>query len=201
MIFPTVLYRCESWTIEGSGLKNWCFRTVVVDKRSLRVPWTARKSNQSILKEINPEYSLEALMLKLKLQHFGHLMRRAYSLEKTLMLGKIKSKRRREQQRMKTVGEHHRFNGHELGQTPEDGEGQGSLVCYSPWVTKSWTSLGDWHFHRTLRHLLKLTSSITFWMPSFPPWKHFKCTVLEILILSCYIFELILNYFILAIRE
>ena len=70
----------------------------------MRVPWTARRSNQSILKEINPEYSLEALMLKLKLQYFGHLMRRAYSLENTLMLGKIKGKRRREQQRMKMVG-------------------------------------------------------------------------------------------------
>jgi len=77
---------------------------VGLDKRSLRVPWTARRSNQSILKEINPEYSLEALMLKLKLQYFGHLMRRAYSLENTLMLGKIKGKRRREQQRMKMVG-------------------------------------------------------------------------------------------------
>ena len=70
----------------------------------MRVPWTARRSNQSILKEINPEYSLEAQMLKLKLQYCGHLMRRAYSLEKTLMLGKIKGKRRREQQRMKLVG-------------------------------------------------------------------------------------------------
>ena len=104
MIFPTVMYGCESWTIECSELKNWCFWTVGLDKRSLRVPWTARRSNQSILKEINPEYSLEAQMLKLKLQYCGHLMRRAYSLEKTLMLGKIKGKRRREQQRMKMVG-------------------------------------------------------------------------------------------------
>ena len=99
MIFPTVMYGCESWTIEWSGLKNWCFWTVGLDKRSLRVPWTARRSNQSILKEINPEYSLEALMLKLKLQYFDHLMQRIDSLEKILMLGKIEGRRRRGQQR------------------------------------------------------------------------------------------------------
>ena len=100
MIFSVVMYRCESWTIKKgecqrtNAFKLWCWR------RLLRVPWTAR-SNQSILKEINPEYSLEGLMLKLKLQHFGHMMQRADSLEKTLMLGKIESKRRRVQQRMR----------------------------------------------------------------------------------------------------
>ena len=82
------------------ALKNWCFWTVVLEK-TLRVPWTARRSNQSILKEINPEYSLEGLMLKLKLQYSGHLMQRADSLEKTLMLGKIEGKMRRGQQRMR----------------------------------------------------------------------------------------------------
>ena len=85
---------CESWTIKkAEHFKLWCWR------RLLRVPWTARRSNQSVLKEINPEYSLEGLMLKLKLQQYGHLKRRANSLEKTLMLGKIEG-RRREQQRM-----------------------------------------------------------------------------------------------------
>ena len=98
----------------------------------MRVPWTAR-SNQSMLKEINPEYSLEELMLKLKLQYFGHLMRRNDSLEKTLMLGKIEGKRKR---RGQMVGWHHRLNGHEFEQTQGDGEGQGSLACCTPWGAK-----------------------------------------------------------------
>ena len=94
MVFP-VMYGCESWTIKKAECQRidafelWCWR------RLLRVPWTARKSNQAILKEISPEYSLEGLMLKLKLQYFGHLMQRAGSLEKTLMLGKIEGRRRR----------------------------------------------------------------------------------------------------------
>ena len=102
MVFPVVMYGCESWTIKKSehqriaAFELWCWRRV------LRVPWT-RRSNQSILKEINPEYSLEGLLLKLKLQYFGHLMRRADSLEKTLMLGKIEGKRRRGQQRMRCL--------------------------------------------------------------------------------------------------
>ena len=96
MVFPVVMHGCESWTIKKAerqkidAFELWCWR------RLLRVPWTARRSNQSILKEINPEYSLEGLMLKLKLQYFGHLMQRTDSFEKTLMLGKIKGGRRRE---------------------------------------------------------------------------------------------------------
>ena len=96
---PVVMYRCESWTIKKAEhrridtFKPWCWR------RLLRVPWTARRSNQSTLKKINSEYSLEVLMVKLKLQYFGHLMQRANSLEKTLMLGKTESRRRRGQQR------------------------------------------------------------------------------------------------------
>ena len=99
MVFPAVMYGCESWTIKKAECQRidtfdlWCWR------RILRVPWTARRSNQSILKEISPEYSFEGLMLKLKLQYFGHLMQRADSLEKTLMLGKIEGRRRRGQQR------------------------------------------------------------------------------------------------------
>ena len=95
MVFPVVMYGCESWTIEKvehqriNAFELWCWR------RLLRVPWTAKRSNQSILKEISPEYSLEGLMLKLKVQYFGHLMRRTDSLEKTLMLGKIEVGRRR----------------------------------------------------------------------------------------------------------
>ena len=101
MVFPVVMYGCESWTIKKAECRRidafelWCWR------RLLRVPWTARRSNQSILKEINAGHSLEGLMLKLKLQYFGHLMRRADSLEKTLMLGKIEGRRRRGRQRMR----------------------------------------------------------------------------------------------------
>ena len=94
----------------------------MVDYWQMRVPWTARRPNQSILREINPEYSLEGLMLKLKLQYFGYLMRTANSLGKTLMLGKIDSRRRRGRQD-EMVGWYHRFNGHELVQTLGDGEG------------------------------------------------------------------------------
>ena len=123
MVFPIVIYGCESWTIKKAehwrvdAFKLWCWR------RLLRVPWTARRSNQSILKEINPEYSLEGLMWKLKLQYFGHWMWRADLLEKTLMLGKIEGRRRRGWQRR------HYLSGHE---TPGNSEGQGSLLCCSP---------------------------------------------------------------------
>ena len=99
--------------------------------RLLRVPWTARRSNQSILKEISPKYSLEGLILKLKLQYFGHLMRKTDSLEKTLMLGKIEGKMRRGQQRMIWLGWHHQLNGHEFEQAPGVGDGQGGLACCS----------------------------------------------------------------------
>ena len=101
MVFSIVMYGCESWTIKKvecqriDAFELWCWR------RLLRVPWTARRSNQSILKEISPEYSLEGVMLKLKLQYFGHLMRIADSLEKTLMLEKIEGRRRRGRQKMR----------------------------------------------------------------------------------------------------
>ena len=101
MVFPVVMYGCESWTIQKAeclrtdAFELWCWR------RLLRVPWTARRSNQSILKEISPEYSLEGLILKVKLQYFGHLMWRTDSLEKTLMLGKIEGRRRSGRQRMR----------------------------------------------------------------------------------------------------
>ena len=101
MVFPVVMYGCESWTVKKAehrridAFELWCWR------RLLRVPWTARRSNQSILKEINPEYSLEGLMLKLKLQYFGHLMQRTESFEKTVMMGMIEGGRRRGRQRMR----------------------------------------------------------------------------------------------------
>jgi len=108
MVFPVVIYGCESQTIKKAewhridAFELWCWR------RLLRVPWTARRSNQSILKEISPEYSMEGLMLKLKLQYFGHMMRRTDSLEKTLMLGKIEGRRRRGRQD-EMVGNHFQF--------------------------------------------------------------------------------------------
>ena len=101
VVFPVVMYGCESWTVKKAEHQRidvfelWCWR------RLLRVPWTARRSNQSILKEISPEYSLEGLMLKLKLHYFGHLMQRTDSLEKTLMLGGIEGRRRRGRQKMR----------------------------------------------------------------------------------------------------
>ena len=101
MVFPVVTYGCESWTMKKAKCQRtdafelWCWR------RLLRVPWTARRSNQSILKEISPEYSLEGLILKLKLQYFGHLMRRTDSFEKIMILGKIEGRRRRRRQRMR----------------------------------------------------------------------------------------------------
>ena len=114
MVFLVVMYGCESWTVKKAERRRidafelWCWR------RLLRVPWTARRSNQSILKQISPGCSLEGLMLKLKRQYFGHLMSIADSFEKTLMLGKIEGGRRRGQQRMRWL-EHHRLNGQEFG--------------------------------------------------------------------------------------
>ena len=133
MVFPVVTYGCESWTMNKAehgridAFEFCCWR------RPLRVPWTARRSNQSILKEISPGYSLEGLMLILKFQYFGFLMRGADSLEKTLLLGKIEASRRRGRQD-EMVAWCHRLHGHEFDQAPGDREGQGSLVCCSPGV-------------------------------------------------------------------
>ena len=128
------MYGCESWTIKKAehqridALELWYWR------RLLRVPLTARRSNQSILKEISPKYSLGGLMLKLKPQHFVHLMQRATSLEKTLMLGKIEGKRRRGQQRTRWLDAITNSMDTNLSQALGDGEGQGSLACCSPGV-------------------------------------------------------------------
>ena len=136
MVFQVVMCGCESWTIKKAerwrihAFELWFWRIL------LRVPWTARRSNQTILKEISPEYSSEGLMLKLKLQYFGHLMWRANSLEKTLMLGRIEDGRRWGPIEDEMVWWHHQLNGHEFEQSLGDGEGQGSLVCCSPWGHK-----------------------------------------------------------------
>ena len=135
MVFPVVMHGCESWTIKKAEHRRidvfevWCWR------RLLRVPWTSRRSNQSILKDISPGCSLEGLMLKLKLQHFGHLMLRADSFRKTLMLGKIEGKRRRGRQRMRwldCITDSMDMSLLTLGV----GDGQRGLVCYSSWGHK-----------------------------------------------------------------
>ena len=145
MVFPVVMYRCESWTVKKAehrridAFKLWCWR------RLLRVPWTARRTNQSILKEISPGCSLEGLMLKLKYQHFGHLMQRADSLEKTVMLGKIEGRRRRGRQRMRWLDGFTDY-GRESDWTPGAGEGQGGLACCDSWGRKEsdTTELMNW---------------------------------------------------------
>ena len=203
MIFPVVIYGCESWTTKKAEHQRLDAFELRCWRRLLRVPWIARRLNQSILKEINPEYSSEGLMLKLKFQYFGHLMRRADSLEKILMLGKTAGKRRRGQQSMRwldtitdsidmnlsklrteqhgvmksvgsaknwligkipdagkdwrqeekgtvedeMVGWHHQLNGHEFEQVPGVGDGQGGLVCCSPWgrrVRHYWATELNW---------------------------------------------------------
>ena len=135
MVFPVVMYGCESWTIKKAKHQStdvfelWCWR------RHLRVPWTAKRSNQSILKEINAEYSLEGLMLKLRLQYSGQLMRRADSLERPWCWERLKAEEKGMTED-ETIGWHHQLNGCKFEQAPGDGEGWGSLACFSPWGCK-----------------------------------------------------------------
>ena len=135
MVFPVVMNGYESWTVKKAehwrtdAFELWCWR------RLLRVPWTVRRSNQSILKEISPEYSLEGLMLKLKLQYFGHLVRRTYSFEKT-DAGQDWRQEEKGMTEDEMVGWHHQLDGHEFEQAPGVGDGQGGLACCSPWGRK-----------------------------------------------------------------
>ena len=151
MVFPVVMYGCDSWIIKKAehrrinAFELWCWRRLLI-----RVPWTARRSNQSILKGISPEYSLEGLMLKLKLQYFGHLMGRTDSLEKTLMLANIEGRRRRGRQKMRWLDRISRLNGHEFKQVPGAGDREAWLAAVHG-VAKSQTWLSNWKFRQTLR--------------------------------------------------
>ena len=147
MVFPVVMYGCERWTVK----KEECWRIDAFElwywRRLWRVPWTARKSNQSIQKEISHGCSLEGMMLKLKLQYFGYLMRRVDSLEKTQMLGGIGGRWRRGQQRMRWLDGTTNSMDVEFEWTPGVGDGQGGLACYNSWgrrVGHDWETELNW---------------------------------------------------------
>ena len=171
MVFPVVMYGCESWTMKKAehrridAFELWCWRL-------LRVPWTARRSNQSILKEINPGISLEGMMLKLKLQYFGHLMRRVDSLEKT-DAGWDWGQEEKGTTEDEMAGWHHWLNGRESEWIPGDGDGQGGLACCDSWGRKEsdttdrldWTEL-NWTEGLYINNVSCLRTVSPSWKPS-----------------------------------
>ena len=178
MVFPVVMYGCESWTTKKAGHQRidafelWCWR------RLLRVPWTARRSNQSILKEINPEYTLEGLMLKLKPQYSGQLMWRADPLEKTLMLGKIEGQKRRGRQRMRwldSIAISMDMSLSKLQETVKDREVWHAAVHG---FEKSWTHLNDWTHTSSKLQFIHFSAKIG----SFSSYALAKNTAVSILI-------------------
>jgi len=168
MVFPVVMYGCENWTIKKAERRRtdafelWCWR------RLLRVPWTARRSNQSILKEMSPEYSLEGLMLNLKLQYFGHLMQRTNSLEKTLMLGKIEGRRRREGQRMRWLDGITNATDRSLSRLWELMIGRPSVL--KSLASQSQTWLSDWTELNSAYKLNRQGDNIQPWHTPFLIW-------------------------------
>ena len=169
MVFPVVMYGCESWTINKDehrridAFELWCWR------RLLTVPWHAGRCNRSILKEINPEYSLEGPMLKLKLQYFGHLMQRA-DIRKDPEDGKDWRQEEKGMTEDKMVGWHHWLNGHEFEQAPGVGKGQGSLACCSPWGCKE-SNMTEW-LNNSKKMLVDVCPVPFCW-----PWFHYNLVV------------------------
>ena len=181
MVFPVVICGSESWTIKKAkcwgidAFELWCW------KRHLRVPWTARRSNWSILKEINPEYSLEGLMLKLKFQYFGHLRQRANSLEKTLMLRKIEGKRRRGQQRIKWLDSIPDSMDMNLSKLQEMGKDRKAWRAAVHGVTESQTRLSDSTTTTIMQFSFNYTGNVSIRHSDPPPSFFFKLACCRIL--------------------